>query len=91
MSQARRKPGKLRPDRPPKVDVDRLAEVRSDSLAEQTFQKLRALILDRELPGGASLNEVRLALQLGMSRTPIREALIRLVGEGLLVRADAPS
>lgn len=92
MTRARSSPARIRRGAgPANVDVEELADVRSDSLAEQTYRRLRTLILDRELPSGTPLNEVRLALQLEISRTPIREALIRLVGEGLLVRADARS
>lgn len=94
MTRTRSSPARIRRGAGPAnidVDVDELADVRSDSLAEQTYRRLRTLILDRELPSGTPLNEVRLALQLEISRTPIREALIRLVGEGLLVRADARS
>ena len=39
------------------------------------------MILDASLPPGR-INEVHLAAQLGVSRTPVREALMRLVSEG---------
>jgi DNA-binding GntR family transcriptional regulator len=45
-------------------------------------------ILDRihrgELPAGSRVRDTALASQLGVSRTPIREALLRLAGEGIL-------
>lgn len=66
-------------------------EVRSTSLAEQAYDRLRTLILDRKISGGSPLQEGRLAEELGISRTPMREALVRLAGEGLLVRRDARS
>lgn len=68
-----------------------LAETRVASLGERAYRRLREMILDRELEAGALLNELRVADQLEVSRTPVREALIRLTGEGLLVRADARS
>ena len=68
-----------------------LTETRVASLGERAYRRLREMILDRELEAGALLNEQRVAEQLDMSRTPVREALIRLTGEGLLVRADARS
>ena len=68
-----------------------LSETRAASLGERAYRRLREMILDRELEAGALLNEQRVAEQLDMSRTPVREALIRLTGEGLLVRADARS
>lgn len=36
------------------------------------------------LPPGSPVDEVHLAERFGMSRTPIREALVRLAGEGLV-------
>lgn len=49
--------------------------------------ELRQRILDGDLPGGARLFEVALASDLGISRTPVREAMARLAEEGLLDRA----
>lgn len=66
-------------------------EVRSASLAEQAYASLRTLILDRKISPGSPLQEGRLADDLRISRTPMREALVRLAGEGLLVRRDARS
>ncbi|WP_309082972.1 GntR family transcriptional regulator [Chelativorans sp.] len=48
--------------------------------------ELRKKILNGELPGGMRLFEVPLAEQLKISRTPVREALLRLAEEGLLER-----
>ncbi|MEV4597079.1 GntR family transcriptional regulator [Amycolatopsis sp. NPDC049253] len=45
---------------------------------------LRELILKGEFPAGARLGEVELADRLGVSRTPVREALTRLAAEGLV-------
>jgi DNA-binding GntR family transcriptional regulator len=45
---------------------------------------LRSAILSGELAGGQVLGEESLARQLGISRTPIREALLRLHAEGLV-------
>ena len=66
-------------------------DVRSTSLAEQAYDRLRTLILDRQISAGSPLQEARLAEELRISRTPMREALVRLAGEGLLVRRDARS
>ena len=41
-------------------------------------------ILDLVLPPGSPIDEIQLAERLSMSRTPIREALVRLAGEGLV-------
>lgn len=61
------------------------------SLGDQAYQTIRQLILQRNLPGGSAVVEGRLAVELNISRTPIREALVRLEGEGLLVRSGARS
>ena len=55
------------------------------SVAEPTYARLRALILDGDVEAGARLGQVELAETLGVSRTPVREALRRLTGEGLVV------
>jgi DNA-binding GntR family transcriptional regulator len=64
---------------------------RPDNLAEQAYRSLRIQILERTIPPGARVVEGRLAEELRISRTPMREALVRLVGDGLLERADARS
>ena len=56
----------------------------SDTLAEQAYTDLSKMIHQRNFKGGQQLVELRLAQQLGISRTPIRQALRRLEGEGLL-------
>ncbi|AWD23462.1 GntR family transcriptional regulator [Pseudogemmobacter blasticus] len=48
------------------------------------YEMLRDEILDLKLPPGSPIDEVHLAERFGMSRTPIREALVRLAGEGLV-------
>jgi DNA-binding GntR family transcriptional regulator len=45
---------------------------------------LREAILSGQLPPGAALGEQSLGRQLGISRTPVREALLLLRGEGLV-------
>ena len=56
------------------------------SLADRAFSKVRGMIVDRVLAGGDVLVEGRLTGMLGLTRTPLREALVRLEGEGLLVK-----
>lgn len=75
----------------PGLNVQALEAVRPDNLAEQAYRSLRSLILERKIAPGAAVVEGRLAEDLRISRTPMREALVRLVGEGLLERADARS
>lgn len=59
--------------------------VRVRGLGAQTvYDKLRQSILDLTLEPGSPLDEVGLSEQFDMSRTPIREALVRLSAEGLV-------
>lgn len=51
---------------------------------ERAVVSLREAILAGDLLGGARLGEVELAERLGVSRTPVREALARLAAEGLV-------
>ncbi|WP_313136325.1 GntR family transcriptional regulator [Paracoccus jeotgali] len=48
------------------------------------YEILRDEIIDLTLPPGSPIDEIQLAERLSMSRTPIREALVRLAGEGLV-------
>lgn len=52
--------------------------------SQVVYSTLRQAILELEIEPGSSLDEVGLSSQFGMSRTPIREALVRLAGEGLV-------
>ena len=54
------------------------------NLAAEVAKVVRAMILDGALPAGERINEVHLSAKLGVSRTPLREALSRLVNEGAL-------
>jgi DNA-binding GntR family transcriptional regulator len=51
----------------------------------QIVETIREALVAGALPGGARLTEQQLAQQLGVSRGPVREALQRLVQEGLLI------
>ena len=61
-----------------------LPERRRGSGVRLVYDLLRDEILDLVLPPGSPIDEVQLAERFGMSRTPIREALVRLAGEGLV-------
>lgn len=54
------------------------------SLGNQAYQKLKRIILERQISPGDKLNESELAQGLGISRTPVREAINRLEKEGLV-------
>jgi DNA-binding GntR family transcriptional regulator len=54
------------------------------NLSDSLVVALRHRVVDGRLPAGERVNEVHLAASLGVSRTPLREALGRLVAEGAL-------
>jgi DNA-binding GntR family transcriptional regulator len=53
-------------------------------VTDWVYEELKAAIVDLRLPPGDPLREATLAGQLGVSKTPIREALTRLEREGLV-------
>ena len=55
-----------------------------DTLSDEAAERVRNMIVDGSLPAGARINEVHLAARLGISRTPLREALSGLEREGAL-------
>ncbi len=57
---------------------------RPRSASEGVYVAVKARILRLELDPGQSLSEPELAAEYGVSRTPVREALIRLADEGLV-------
>ena len=65
-------------------DTDGAGERRRGSGVRVVHDVLRDEILSLHLPPGGVIDEARLAERFGMSRTPIREALVRLAGEGLI-------
>ncbi|MEH6647013.1 GntR family transcriptional regulator [Sulfitobacter sp.] len=58
------------------------------SQLDRALLGLRSLVLSGEYEGGQRLSEVAMAKQLGLSRTPLRQAMDRLVAEGLLERIE---
>jgi DNA-binding GntR family transcriptional regulator len=56
------------------------------NLAESVYIRIEEAITNLTLKPGDEIQEVKLAKQLGTSVTPVREALSRLVGDGLIVR-----
>ena len=59
-------------------------QFKTTSLADQVFERLENDIIQGAYPRGEILTELRLAEELGVSRTPIREALRRLEQEHLI-------
>ncbi len=68
------------PDKP----ATKLPERKRGSGVKLVYDLLRDEILDLKLLPGSPVDEAQLAERFDMSRTPIREALVRLAGEGLI-------
>ena len=64
-----------------------MKERKSISIADQIFEQLERDILSGKYPRGELLTELRLSEELGVSRTPIREAIRRLEQENILEEA----
>lgn len=60
---------------------------RVPTLADQVYQSLRAHLRNSSVRGGQPIQEAQVAEQMGVSRTPVREALGRLANEGLLIQS----
>ncbi|WP_226572510.1 GntR family transcriptional regulator [Mangrovibacter yixingensis] len=57
---------------------------RSADSVEKVYEKVKGLAIDYHFRPGERVNEVELAAQLGVSRTPVREALNRLSKDGFM-------
>ena len=66
------------------IDTENTPENAHKSAQVRALLQLREMILAGELPGGTRIAELSIVEKLGVSRTPIRAALMRLSQEGLL-------
>ena len=64
------------------LNLPRVAEHRN--IAETVYESLKSAILENTLKAGSRLIEASIATELGVSNTPVREALTRLEREGLV-------
>jgi DNA-binding GntR family transcriptional regulator len=64
----------------------KLGGLQRTTTPEGVYRVLRAAILDGTVPPGGQLRERDIATDLGVSRSPLREALTRLEEEGLIVK-----
>jgi DNA-binding GntR family transcriptional regulator len=63
---------------------DKAARAGRTTLVTQAYASIRKRILDNVFPPGHQVLEQALAEELGISRTPLREALVRLAEDGLV-------
>src|SRR5882672_8678379 len=64
--------------------MQKLETITRDNISDSVAVAVRDMIVDGRLPAGERINEVHLSAQLGVSRTPLREALAKLAQEGAL-------
>ncbi len=67
------------------------APIAHKSMTDRVAEKLRSMILSRQLPPGTRVTQAQLAAMLGVSTMPIREALLRLAAEGLITASASRS
>ncbi len=68
----------------PAGDAAPHSAIRRITLHEQIVTRLRDMIIDGRLPAGSHIVETAIGAELGVSRTPLREAFKTLAGEGLI-------
>ena len=61
-----------------------LSEIEKPQLKDLVYEHLKAAIVRLDLPPGRPLREADIATQMGMSKTPVREAFVRLASDGLV-------
>ena len=66
------------------LSMSGLSELRASNLVDLVFEQVRAAILDKSLAPGLRVTEAGLAKHLNVSKTPVREALLRLRQIGLI-------
>ncbi|MEY3354818.1 MAG: hypothetical protein RLZZ302_373, partial [Actinomycetota bacterium] len=72
-----------------KKSMAKLDPTTSESLGDDAYEWLIAAITSFRIPTNSQISENKLAAELGVSRTPVREALKRLESEGIVKRGEA--
>jgi DNA-binding GntR family transcriptional regulator len=65
-------------------ELSQFPVARADRVADQVYRYLRRAILTEKFKPGERLREIEIAAGLGVSRTPVREAISRLIGDWLV-------
>jgi DNA-binding GntR family transcriptional regulator len=66
------------------VAASRSYEIQAKTLSDQVLDAVVLAVMERRIPFGARLKEADIARHLNVSRMPVREALMRLVSEGIV-------
>lgn len=70
--------------RSPSMDMGDMLPIARRTLHDEVVDRLRDLIIEGRLTPGTRINEVQVGAMLGVSRTPLREAIKTLAREGLV-------
>jgi DNA-binding GntR family transcriptional regulator len=65
-------------------EIPNLIETERTTVVTALYKEIRQAIIEGRIPSGTRLNETQIANQFGTSRTPIRETLLLLRGDGLV-------
>ena len=71
-------------DSPTVGNLAQFPVARADRVADQVYRHLRQAILSEQISAGTRLRETEIAAALKVSRTPVREAISRLIGDWLV-------
>ncbi|HWD05603.1 MAG TPA: GntR family transcriptional regulator [Amycolatopsis sp.] len=66
------------------LDVSPLPKVTRPLLRDEAYDRIRRAVIDGTLAPGTPLRDAELAEELGLSRAPVRQALLRLAQDGLV-------
>jgi DNA-binding GntR family transcriptional regulator len=69
---------------PSRLDLPSLSTLKKENLGNQVFGQVKGMILRGEIPPGKRIIESEIADFMGISRTPVREAVHKLEAEGFL-------
>lgn len=84
--------GDPKPEAPPQLSPGfsmipgMVDENRQDVLADRVYEAVKAMVMDHEIEPGTRMSIDGLARRLDVSATPVREALVRLESDGLVVK-----
>lgn len=66
--------------------LDKVTQIKSDTLSGDLVKRLTSAIVEGDMPLGSKISEPELAKRYGVSRGPLREALVKLEALGLITR-----
>src|ERR1700733_6237837 len=84
MQRAQRKMAAMKSEPDLAGNLAQFPVARPDRVNDQVYRHLRQAILTEQIPAGTRLRETEIAANLKVSRTPVREAISRLVGDFLV-------